>query len=237
MKKNLVLLLLLIIYSNSFSQANNFDVGNFSFTLNNAVLSALKDDSLIYIKNFVNPAIDSTDLDNDGINELEIIDSTNSSGQAFYTIYIYSTLDSFYLADSIYSGITMPYLAESEDVNGKIIVTGSPFFDHYNDESGTSFSPINCWNYESGEVFDVNDEVYDLFMDENDSIIDYLDNYFQLKEYNCTNSKEVLGAIVTAYTNYIHAGEESAAQQFFSTYYYCLDAENFKKELNSELKR
>ncbi len=237
MKYLFVLFLLFTISQNSFSQGTNFNIGDFSIKINNSELTAFKNDTLIYEKKFSNPYIDSVDLDNDGINELEVTDSTVSIGSVFYTFYVYSTVDSFFLADSIYSGITQPYEAETDEVQGKIIVTGNPFFDHYNDESNTKFSPINCWKYESGEVFAVNDEVYDLFMNENDDIIDYLDTYFQSNENDCTKSKEVLGAIAAGYANYVNAGEESSADHFLSNYYFCLDKDIFKKNLDSELKR
>ncbi len=80
---------------------------------------------------------------------------------------------------------------------------------------------VNCMH--------VNDEVYDLFMNENDAIIDYLDTYFQSHENDCTNSKEVLGAIAAGYANYINAGEESSADHFLSNYYFCLDKDALKK--------
>ncbi len=237
MKYIFLLFFLFTISQNSFSQGTDFSINNYSFKINNSELTVFKNDSLLYEKKFSNPSPDSVDLDNDGVSEFEVIDSTVSSESVFYTFYVYSTLDSFFLADSIYSGITIPYEAETDDVQGKIIVTGNPFFDHFNGGNDTKFSPINCWKYESGVVYDVNDEVYDLFMNENDDIIDYLDNYFQSKESNCINSREVLGAIAAGYANYINAGEETSADKFLSTYYFCLDKDKFKQDLNSELKR
>ncbi len=237
MKNIFILFLLITITQNSFSQGTNFTVGNFSIEINNAELTAFKNDSLIYFKKFSNPAADSVDLDNDGVDELVIIDSTLSSESAFYTFYVYSTLDSFFLADSIYSGITLPYEAETEDIQGKIIITGNPIFDHFNGGNDTKFSPVNCWKYESGVVYDVNDEVYDIFMNENEDIIDFLDNYFQSKESNCENSREVLGAIAAGYANYKNAGEEASADKFLSAYYFCLDKDKFKQDLDRELKR
>ena len=237
MKYLLISFALIFVSINSFCQEANFSAGDFSVSINNSILKVLKNDTLVYQKKFINPSIDSVDLDNDGINELELIDSVVSSGQTFYTFYIFSTIDSFYLSDSIYSGITAPYEVESDEVPGKIIITGNPIFDHFNGESYTTFSPINCWKYESGEVFGINDEIYDLFINENEDIIDYLDQYFRFKKSDCINSKEMLGAIAAGYANYINAGEESSAEHFLSTYYFCLDADKLKEELNRELKR
>lgn len=76
-----------------------------------------------------------------------------------------------------------------------------------------------------------------MYINENEDIIDYLDNYFQSNENDCTNSRQVLGAIAAGYANYINAGEESSADKFLSTYYFCLDKDLFKKNLDSELKR
>ncbi len=235
MKYLLTLLLLFFLFNNLYSQEENIQAGDYSIQLNNSILTASKNDSIVYKKTFLNTSQSLTDLDNDGVDELIIIESSNSVSENFYTIYIYSTLDSFFLADSIYSGITLPYQTETSDVNGTIIITGIPNFDFYNQASGTSFSPFNCWKYESGEVFLINDEVYDLFITENDSIIDYLDEYFKFHDKNCTSVKEVLGAVSSVYVNYLNAGENSAAKKFLSNYYFCLDGEKFKSDLDKEL--
>ena len=116
MKYIIALYLLLSLSQYSFSQDVNFEVNDYTVNVINSELQVFKNDTLIYSKKFSNPFPASIDLDNDGMNELQVIDSTISGETSYYTFYIYSTLDSFFLADSIYSGITQPYETESEDV-------------------------------------------------------------------------------------------------------------------------
>ncbi len=189
----------------------------------------------VYEQYFSNPVPNSIDLDNDGLDELVVQDSSLISGNNFYTYYIYNTIDSFYLADSIYSGLTEPFETESEEIDGIILVTGNSDFDQFNEDPDYNFSPLNCWKFSDGKIVSANDEIYNLFISENEDIMDYLENLFGGK-VNCETSRKALGAIAAVYVNYIHAGEQTAAKQFLKKYYLCLDIDKFKTKLNDLLK-
>ena len=75
------------------------------------------------------------------------------------------------------------------------------------------------------QFFLVNDEVYNVFINENESIINYLDDYLNDNSKNCKTSITVKAAIAAAYANYINAGEKSVASQFLKNYYLCEDLE------------
>jgi hypothetical protein len=228
-----------LIFSFIFITNNSYSQDNFTFDLFNASVTGpvLKvndtQGEAIYSKSFSGPAATEFDLDDDGVNELLIIDSSKQANKPFYTLYIYNTIDSFYLADSVISGSSEPYQLQSDETEGIIIVTGNPEFERYNTDPENLFLPINCWKYEAGELFLVNDEVYDIFEIRIDELTEVLENIYSESKKECSTSRKVKSAIAAIFTDCINAGDKSIASQFVKNYYFCEDIEQFLQELNS----
>ena len=222
--------------SQSFPQnENEFVTELFTLTLNNKSLSVIdKIGKETYTNAFNNPVGFLADLDMDGNDEFLVRDSVVTlDNEAQYELYIYNVLDTFFLARKINSGTTEPYESDSGEIEGLIIVTGNTDFSYLNENSEFISLPINCWKFEDGEVYIINDEIYDQFMTENNTISSTLDNFLAGNKNNCDASLKIKSLIASAYINYLNAGENSAASNFMRTYYPCDDAEQFKKELDN----
>src|SRR5690606_15043574 len=209
MKK--ILLQLLFYSAFLHSQEINFDL--FSAAVENSSL-IIKNNSgkIIFTRNFSNPQISPVDFDDDGINELLIQDSSSVNNKPVYKLYFCNTVDSFYIADSINSGFYQPLILFSEEIGSMIVVTGNPLFEKYSSEDFL-FLPAVCSKYEDGVLFPVNDEVYEIYLNENDIILNFLDEYFSSNINNCNSTQNIKGAIASVYINYLNAGEISVASQ------------------------
>ncbi len=235
--KNFVLSFLLFFSINLFAQEDTLSFDNFYLTFQNNELSAFDNSNgIIYKKKFINPSPYISDLNDDNLDEYLVLDSTTNKGLPWFTLYIYNTIDKFSFIDSIVSGTTEPYEATSSEIGGTIIISGNIDFEQFNNRNDNYFIPINCWRYEDSSIFLVNDEVYNVFINENESIINYLDDYFNDNPKNCKASDAEKAPIVAAYVNYINAGEKSVASQFLKNYYLCEDLPAFKQELNKLIK-
>jgi hypothetical protein len=220
-----------------------------SFTQNepyhlNFVENTLKvttsEDTIIFKKTFSHPFIFSSDLDGDNLEEILVIDSLYNIGDTNFILYVFNTLDSMYLADSINSGSVYPYVAFPGEIEGLIIVSGNPDFSYLsanrqdlNDGSKMKTLPVNCWKFEDGEIFLVNRELYEIFVNENEAILSTIENFQSDYSDNCAKSKAIKSLIASAYINYLNAGENASAENFLKTFYQCDDFENFKKELDN----
>ncbi len=231
----LFLIGLLLITADTFAQVQNISINNYLITVDSGKL-VVKDESdrAILQSSFNNPVSYAADLDNDSSDELIIIDSAALSPGTDYLLYIYNTIDSFYLADSINSGSFEPYYTLPEELNELVIITGNNAFTYLN-KGNESVLPINCWKYESGELYNINDEIYDLFIGENEALTETLDYFFDSNGKSCTSSEKMKGTIGAIYSNYINAGEQSLASQFLKNYYLCPDLEQFRGELDELL--
>lgn len=214
----------------------SFDM--FTAQLNDSLLT-VKDsaDNIIYEMTFNNPRDYTVDLDGDSVEEYIVIDSAGTADVPDYYIYIFNTIDQFSLADSIHSGTAEPYDMFSNEEGGEIIVTGNADFEAFNGTGSDSdiFLPLNCWKYESGQLYLINTDIYDLFIQENEEIIDYLDSYSDSDEFTCDEGRENKSAIAAAYVNYVNAGEVTIASQFIKKYYICPDLDDFIKNINQIL--
>ncbi|MGE5436824.1 MAG: hypothetical protein ACM3O3_06315 [Syntrophothermus sp.] len=231
--KFLSILFIIILYSASFAQDTTFTFDDYNISVTNGILSV--EDSaagLTFTKKFSNPVVDVIDLDDDGVNEILIKDFTVQNSKNNYSIYVCKDLENgFAISDSIESGSVEPYSISSDSME-YVLVTGNPKFDKYNENNEEVYSPINCWKYEGNQLVLINDEFYDIFINENENIINYLDEYFDVNKKDCNSSKAVLAAIVSAYINYLNAEEHTLALQIIQNYYFCTDKDNFKKQLD-----
>ncbi len=237
MKTSLFTLSCMLITCLTFGQNNSYTFDPFTANLDNSLLKVTdKRGSLIFEKKFANPSCESMDLDNDGVNEFLVINSYKKGWKTFYTLYIFNTIDSFFIADSVNSGMLEPYITGSKEIEGEVIISGNQDFDRFNNDSTKVFLPINCWKYENGDVYIVNSDIYNLFISENEGIIDFIDDYYYSNSKDCSNLKNVISAIAAGYANYINAGDRSIAGKFLNKYYSCDDINRFKNELNNLLK-
>jgi hypothetical protein len=221
----------------SFPQEQQFEYAGFTVSVNEKKISAASDFGIeLFEKSFNHPNYLSYDLDEDGVDEIVVIDTTFQNENPFYTIFIFNTIDSFYLCDSIYSGTFPPYFTTTEEFNGKIIIAGNSLFEKYNNGTEDFFLPVNIFSFEECEVYNLNNEIYDFFITENEQIIDYIENYFSFRK-DCASAKLIKGAIAAGYINYLNAGEVVSANQFLSRYYLCDDINSFKPELNHLYKK
>ncbi|MGE5805747.1 MAG: hypothetical protein ACM34M_08155, partial [Ignavibacteria bacterium] len=127
-----------------------------------------------------------------------------------------------------------PYFQIDDQTDEVTLVTGNPDFDRYNMKPEFFFSPLNCWKYESSQVFLNNEEMFELLLTENENIIEFMEGYSRGSD-SCTFTKEILGAVTSAYANYVNAGETAIASQFLRKYYLCSDFDQLKRELQKML--
>jgi hypothetical protein len=185
----------------------------------------------LFIQKFENPVFTTADLDSDEVDEYILIDYKMLNQKKDYTIFIFNTVDTFYCVDSIRSGFYEPYVYRSEEVKGNVIIAGIPGFNELNIGKVDISMPINVWRYGEDGIVLINNQIYDLFTFENESVIDYLDDYFDSNVKTCNSSEQVNNIIATGYINYKNAGDLSVANQFLLKYYLCPDILNFKKKI------
>lgn len=230
------LLIILLLFCELKAQ-ESFTINDFSVTIHDSkLLVQNQNDKIVYQKVFSNPEGFTVDLDNDNIDEFLINDFYEENNQYYYTIYIFSAIDTFYQIDSLYSGLKEPLYVFSSETNSYIIITGSPDFDEFsNIQDDEVFSPIVCWDYNGQEVSIVNDELYDIYINENEKVISYLTMKYRKLGKSCETTKLLKQAIATAYANYYQAGEKSNAESFLKNYYLCNDIEEFKSKIKDLL--
>ena len=237
MNKPFFLILFFITFSTAFSQVPyTFDL--FTAQIHDSLLIVTDSgDKIIFEMTFHHPHDFTVDLDGDSVDEYIVIDSSGTGDLTDYYIYIFNTIDEFSLADSLHSGTTEPYTMFSDEEGGEIIVTGDADFEFFDNDDPDSeiFLPINCWKYESGQVYLINADIYDLFIQENEEIINYLDSFTDSGEYNCDLSSRNKSAIAAAYANYMNAAEVTLASQFLKKYYKCADINEFLRNINQIL--
>jgi hypothetical protein len=91
--------------------------------------------------------------------------------------------------------------------------------------------PLNFSRYGDNGITLINNEIYDLFISENEAVVDYLDEYFNSNIKNCNSSQQVNNLIAAGYINYKNAGDISVANQFLLKYYLCSDIIDFKTKI------
>ena len=216
--------------------STSVDFDNFTVKLKDNLLQVFSDQgSLIFTQQFQNPVFTTADLDSDSVEEYILIDYKILDQKKDYTIFVYNTIDTFYCIDSIRSGFYEPYVFYSDEVKGNVIIAGIPGFNEFNLGKVDISLPFNIWQYGENGIALINDKIYDLFLSENESVVDYLDDYFDSNIKNCNSTELVNNIIATGYINYKNAGELSDAAQFLLKYYLCPDIDNFKKKIEKLL--
>ena len=228
-----LIILAVSFHSVAFSQDQLYTFDQFNAKIKDSVLRVTdKNDNLIYHEKFNDPSDMVADLDGDGINEYLVTDNKTEGWKTYYTLYVFNTLDTFYVAKKINSGMIEPYTIESKEIDGLTIVSGDENFDQFISDTTNLFLPINCWKFENGEIYNCNDDVYDPFIAENDIILDFLDKSLDSDSINCKTITFYKSAVSSGYTNFMRAGEHSIANQFLKKYYLCDDIKSFKQLLD-----
>lgn len=238
MKTITVTILLLILFADCPAQDEVLLIDKFRIRLqsNTLLVSGSTSDAVVYRKIFNSPVSVAQDLDNDGVKELLITDCRKEGEACRYTVFIFNTVDSFYVVDSIYSGLKQPYTFASEEISEEVLVTGSPDFDSlYAPSLGSSFSPVICWQYNGSELQIINDKLYDIFISENEAMIEYIDVFLKENGRNCISFGILRQAIASVYANYITADEQTNAEYTLKRYYSCDDLDKFKALITSLL--
>ncbi len=237
MKKFYTVIFLFFFSCLSYAQNETYNYGSYFITTSASTLKAFKPDStLFYQKKFAAPLIFAVDLDSDNVNEMVVIDNQVLSGKKKYTLFVYNTLDSLYLVDSVFSGSMEPRQVYSEDLNTVLLVTGNTAFDSLNTIDSLSSLPLNFWKFEDGALFLANASVYQLYINENNNLIDILDEYYSQNGRTCESTLKVKGIIASGFINYYNVGETTLASQFLKNYYLCNDIGNFKQFLLKSFK-
>jgi hypothetical protein len=235
--KETAFLFLILPLSFLSAQTHEFKFELFTVKQSDTNISVISNGSETFNKEFENPFVYLSDLDQDSNDELLIKDRINSNGNSEYLLYICNTLDTFYLSDEINSGRKEPYEIVSGETDGLIIITGNPDFNFYNKNNEIHFIPVNAWKFEEGEVYSVNDLIYEPYIEENNNILSFIENTFSEKANDCNTSGEIKAALAAGYINYINAGESALASTFMETYYLCPDRKAFINELDSILNK
>jgi len=190
---------------------------------------------IFFEKKFNDPSAVYVNLSNDNTVEYLIRDKKNINGAPKYVAFIYSITDSFYLIDSVYSGVYEPAPYYSTELEKTLLLVGNLAFDSlYFASEHEYFSAVTCLQFEDGTLFNVDDLVYDVFIQENEPIISFIESSWSGTSKDCTTSTELKSAIAAVYLNYLNAGEKVLARQFFNDYYLCSDKELFKSFLDSQ---
>jgi hypothetical protein len=165
------------------------------------------------------------------VEEYILIDFKILDKKKDYTLFVFNTIDTFYCVDSIRSGYYEPYVYYSAEVKGNVLIAGIPGFNELNIGKMDVSLPLNVWRYGENGIVLINNQIYDLFQSENESLMDYLDDYFDSNVKNCNSSEQVNNFIASGYINYKNSGEITSANQFLLKYYLCPDILNFKQKI------
>jgi hypothetical protein len=234
LKYCLYFLLLLLINSLQILYSQNDLSTSYKIAIQDSKL-CVKDqaNNIVYERLFYSPVGKFVDFNHDGLDEYFVKDAKVDGAYTYYTAYVFSQKDSFCLVDSVYSGLTEPSVIVSDEVNTTVLVTGQPELDSLNilynpDNLYTSF---NCFKFEKEKFYNANDEFYDIFVNENDLLISYIEKEYNKNSKQCAKTKMLKPAIAAVYLNLLKASEVVMAKQFINNYYFCEDKEEFIKFL------
>lgn len=231
---------LLLLFSSVyiFAQEGEYKFDNFTVSVkNNIVLAKSSTGDLLYSRSFNNAKEFLADLDGDSLQEFCVIENKTEGANATYCLYVYNTVDTFFLADSLESLNVEPYLVSADELGQDIVVVGNPDILKIHDikkESG--IVPLDCYAFDGTDFLLANDGMYDFFMQTNEELLDSLDEFYENHPQDCANSQEIKMLIASIYINYLNANEDSMALHFLNKYYFCNDATEFKTKLTELIK-
>ncbi|MCK9211246.1 MAG: hypothetical protein M0P61_10460 [Ignavibacteriaceae bacterium] len=202
---------------------------------NNKLTVADTSGKIIFEKHFNEPAEFFVELSDGPEIEYLIRDKKIVNGIPKYFTFVYSIKDTFSLIDTLYSGVYEPVPFYSDELDRTLLLTGNPDFDSlYSSFEHEYFSSINCIVIEEGKLYNVNDLVYDVYLQENEQAISFIESTWSGSAKDCSTSTEIKSAVAAVYVNYLNAGEKVLARQFLNDYYLCPDKESFKNFLDSQ---
>jgi hypothetical protein len=199
------------------------------------------DSNILYVKNEIGQVIFSKtfhaaqeqfiDFNLDGIDEYYVKDCSYDGKYFFYTAYIFSQVDNFKLIDSMYSGLTDPMTIYSDETNSFVLICGQPELDSINIlYNPDHFYPsLNCYRYSGEKFYNANEEIYDIFINENELLVEYLDKEYGRFTKSCEITNNLKPIIAAVYLNLLKASEIVIAKQFLNNYYFCKDIDMFSK--------
>lgn len=198
--------------------------------INNSIV-VTKNDSLYFTNYKFNDAREEwTDFDYDGADELVIIDRNASSE---YFIYIFLPLDELNLVDSLFCGTTEPYVGYSDELLEPVIISGYPQFEKLAAKGEEIFSPLCCFQFDGEKIININDRLYQVFMEANENLFAILQTHFINSNKECELALRHKALLASIYVNYLNAGENSLAKIFIDRYYPCNDKIELTEFLNS----
>ncbi|MDP3685181.1 MAG: hypothetical protein Q8S01_14740 [Ignavibacteria bacterium] len=190
---------------------------------------------IIFQKYFNDPEELLVNLSDASETEYLIRDKKIEGGIPKYSVFIYCVTDSFFLIDSVYSGVYEPAPYFSNELERTMLLTGIPDFDSlYSPFEHEYFSAVNCLLFDDGKLYNANDLVYEIFLQENEQIVASIESSWNGYTKDCSATKEIRSAIAAVYVNYHNAGEKVLARQFLNDYYLCPDKETFINFLDSQ---
>lgn len=237
--KLLIAVFILSVYSAFiFPQEGEYKFDNFSISVkNNIVLAKSQTGETLYSRNFGNVKEFMADMDGDSIPEFCLIGNKIDGGNSTYNLYVFNTVDTFFLADSLESLNTEPYLVFSEELEKDVIVVGNPDILKISGiRKDSSIVPLDCYEFDGNTFNLANNEMYDFFMQTNEELLDSLDDFYASHPMDCQNAKEIKLLLASIYLNYLNANEDSMALHFLNKYYFCDDVTEFKTKLTELLK-
>ena len=232
--KKLLLTIIVFSFSIVFAQSDEYLFESFTVKLESKSLIALDSlNQIVFTKTFLNPVLTLTDLNRDGVDEIILIDSNSAFDQPDYHLFIYGFDKNIFLIDSVYSGVIQPFETEFEELDGTVLVTGDTQYNFFNQADKQFYLPISCLAFDGSKMVLVNDILYDIFIEENEIILASIIDYVNVNGKNCNSSEALLPMIVSAYVNYINAGENSSALQLINNFYYCENKDELIKKIES----
>ncbi len=219
-------LLMILINISLFGQ--DFSV---NAALLNNVIVIRSGDSVLFTNYKFNDAVEEwTDFDNDGVDELIIIDR-NAASQ--YYLYAFVMIEKLKLADSLFCGSIEPFVGFSDEILEPVIFSGYPELEKYFEKEEEGFSAISCYQFDGEKIININDRLYSVFIEANEELFTILNTHFTNSNKDCLLASKQKGLLAAIYINYENAGENSLAKSFIERYYPCDDRNTFVELLNS----
>ena len=238
MKALFAALIVLIFISALQAQGENYEFDTFTVSVqNNMVLAKDVNGKVFYSRSFNNIKEFLSDLDGDSLSEFCVMEIKKADKNTFYKVYVYNTVDTFALADSLESLNLEPYSVYDEENEKEIFIVGNTdCIKLARNKEETITAALDCYEYDGSSFNLINNQIYDIFMRQNEALIDSLDDFYADSDSSCEKSQSMKSLIAAMYLNYKNAAEDSISLHFLNKYYFCNDILDFKSKLNALLK-